>query len=153
MAWPPFYGIVKRHGGWIEVASEVGLGTTFAIFFPACTEPVEAKGPDKALAPETRGGKETILVVEDEPVLREMAHVIRRIAGIHAEARPSEKTKDGQGRRDDQRAAANERGPDDRLPHPRPRANVSRRSACRLRGYSHPRAHRLILVPGHFHLS
>ncbi len=75
------YGIVKRHGGWIEVASEVGLGTTFAIFFPACTEPVEAKGPDKALAPETRGGKETILVVEDEPVLREMAHVILEDCG------------------------------------------------------------------------
>jgi signal transduction histidine kinase/ActR/RegA family two-component response regulator/HAMP domain-containing protein len=75
------YGIVKRHGGWIEVASEVGLGTSFAIFFPACTEPVQAKGPDKALAPETPRGKETLLVVEDEPVLREMAHVILEDCG------------------------------------------------------------------------
>jgi signal transduction histidine kinase/CheY-like chemotaxis protein/HAMP domain-containing protein len=75
------YGIVKRHGGWIEVASEVGLGTSFAIFFPACTEPVQAKAPDKALAPETPRGKETLLVVEDEPVLREMAHVILEDCG------------------------------------------------------------------------
>jgi CheY-like chemotaxis protein len=75
------YGIVKRHEGWIDVASEVGSGTTFAIFFPACSESVGAKTPDKALAPETRGGKETVLVVEDEPVLREMAQVILEDCG------------------------------------------------------------------------
>ncbi len=75
------YGIVKRHGGWIEVASEVGSGTSFAIFFPACTEPVEAKAPDKLPAPETPGGRETVLVVEDEPVLREMARVILEDCG------------------------------------------------------------------------
>jgi len=83
------YGIVKRHGGWIEVASQVGLGTTFAIFFPACTEPVEAKAPDKALAPETRGGEETVLVVEDEPVLREMAHLILEDCGYKILEAPS----------------------------------------------------------------
>jgi signal transduction histidine kinase/CheY-like chemotaxis protein/HAMP domain-containing protein len=75
------YGIVKRHGGWIEVVSTLGSGTSFAIFFPACTEPVQAKAPDKALAPETPRGKETLLVVEDEPVLREMAHVILEDCG------------------------------------------------------------------------
>jgi signal transduction histidine kinase/HAMP domain-containing protein/ActR/RegA family two-component response regulator len=75
------YGIVKRHGGWIEVASTPGLGTSFAIFFPACTEPVWAKAPQEAPAPETPAGKETLLVVEDEPVLREMAHVILEDCG------------------------------------------------------------------------
>jgi len=75
------YGIVKRHEGWIEVASEVGRGTTFAIFLPASTKPVEAKAPDRAPAPEMRGGKETILIVEDEPVLRDMAHVILEECG------------------------------------------------------------------------
>ncbi len=75
------YGIVKRHGGWTEVASEVGLGTSFAIFFPACTEPVEAKAPEDAPPPDARGGRETVLVVEDEPVLRQMARVILEDCG------------------------------------------------------------------------
>jgi len=75
------YGIVKRHGGWLEVASQPAAGTTFAIFFPACTEPVQAKPADQAPASETPAGKETILVVEDEPVLRQMAQVILEDCG------------------------------------------------------------------------
>lgn len=68
------FGIVKQHAGWIEVASEVGCGTTFAIFFPASDEtPVVAPGPAVAAAPAAAGGSETVLVVEDELVLREMA--------------------------------------------------------------------------------
>ncbi len=35
------YGIVKQHSGWIEVISRVGQGTTFNIFFPADTRPIE----------------------------------------------------------------------------------------------------------------
>ena len=70
------YGIVKQHEGWAEVVSELGKGTTFTIFFPARSEPVDAKQVDVAPAAYVRGGKETILVVEDEPVLRDMAHVI-----------------------------------------------------------------------------
>src|SRR5204863_2527807 len=70
------YGIVKQHEGWIEVASECGKGTTFTVLFPARSEPVSAARVDVAPATSVRGGKETILVVEDEPVLRDMAHVI-----------------------------------------------------------------------------
>jgi signal transduction histidine kinase/CheY-like chemotaxis protein/HAMP domain-containing protein len=70
------YGIVKQHEGWIQVASQVGLGTTFSIFFPASTAPVEAKHQETALTTEVRGGKETVLIVEDEPILRDMAHLI-----------------------------------------------------------------------------
>lgn len=70
------YGIVKQHDGWLEVASEPGRGTTFDLFFPASSEmvpPVEAAAaPDSPVA----GGTETILVVEDEPILREMAREI-----------------------------------------------------------------------------
>jgi CheY-like chemotaxis protein len=70
------YGIVKQHDGWLEVASEPGRGTTFDLFFPACSQiaPLvkEAAAPN---APVT-GGTETILVVEDESFLREMTRAI-----------------------------------------------------------------------------
>jgi signal transduction histidine kinase/ActR/RegA family two-component response regulator len=76
------YGIVKQHGGWIEVASEVGKGTTFNVFFPATGAPVVALQKEAAeTVTEIPGGKETILVVEDEPVLRDLAQVILQDCG------------------------------------------------------------------------
>jgi signal transduction histidine kinase len=75
------YGIVKQHEGWVEVASEVGQGSTFSIFFPASTAPVKEAPREVAPAATVRGGHETLLVVEDEPVLREMAHMILQSCG------------------------------------------------------------------------
>jgi CheY-like chemotaxis protein len=68
------FGIVKQHAGWIEVASELKRGTTFTIFFPASDEApaLAASAPAVATSAAT-GGSETVLVVEDEWVLREMA--------------------------------------------------------------------------------
>ena len=75
------YGIVKQHEGWVEVSSQVGQGTTFNVFLPASSEPVKAR-PAQAIAPAgVPGGRETILVVEDEPVLRDMAHLILQDCG------------------------------------------------------------------------
>ncbi|OFV99811.1 MAG: hypothetical protein A3F68_05025, partial [Acidobacteria bacterium RIFCSPLOWO2_12_FULL_54_10] len=65
------YGIVKQSGGWIWVYSEVGHGTTFKIYLPRLEGGIreaEAKASPSALMRE-----ETVLVVEDEGMLRELA--------------------------------------------------------------------------------
>lgn len=62
------YGIVQQHQGWIEVSSEIGNGTTFQIYLPPSEEiPQHESAPD---LPSTRGGNETILLVEDETAVR-----------------------------------------------------------------------------------
>ncbi|MFO1475938.1 MAG: PAS domain S-box protein [Verrucomicrobiota bacterium] len=64
------HGIVQQHGGWIRVASQPGQGTTFQLFFPA-GEPVPAR-PAPTTAGQARGGSRTLLLVEDEPVVRNL---------------------------------------------------------------------------------
>ena len=64
------YGIVKQHGGRIDVESEVGEGTTFHIHLPLHdAEPPAREGQETE--PEPRGRGELILLVEDEENLRE----------------------------------------------------------------------------------
>ncbi len=77
------YGIVKQHLGWIEVSSGVNQGATFSVFFPASTRTVETDFLDDTPAAALRGGQETILIVEDEPVLRDMAHLILKECGYN----------------------------------------------------------------------
>ena len=74
------YGIVKQHRGWVEVASQVGVGTTFKIFLPAA-QIVSAPGESATDSDGVRGGHERILVVEDEPALRELVTNILRSYG------------------------------------------------------------------------
>jgi PAS domain S-box-containing protein len=66
------YGTVKQHGGWVEVASEPGQGTTFKIFLPAMDGAPLTQTTDSG-STEVRGGGETILLVEDENGVRELA--------------------------------------------------------------------------------
>ena len=62
------YGIVRQSGGWIDVRSEVGAGTSFHIFLPRL-DAVPAP-PRSVTGASIAGGNETILVVEDQPEVR-----------------------------------------------------------------------------------
>jgi PAS domain S-box-containing protein len=70
------YGIIKQSGGHIGVTSELGKGTTFKVYLPRVEE--AAQQPQKAewAKPATGGGGETILLVEDEPAVRELARTV-----------------------------------------------------------------------------
>jgi two-component system cell cycle sensor histidine kinase/response regulator CckA len=71
------YGIVKQSGGTLSVASEPGRGTTFRIYFPEAGKD-EGK-PGTIGADEAEGGfrgKETILLVEDEAIVREYSRTV-----------------------------------------------------------------------------
>jgi two-component system cell cycle sensor histidine kinase/response regulator CckA len=67
------YGIVKQSNGYIFVESEVGKGTTFRIYLPHHTAPVVPKVETKEKPPRDLTGEESILLVEDEDHLRELA--------------------------------------------------------------------------------
>ncbi len=69
------YGIVKQSGGSIQVQSESRNGARFRIYLPAAEEAVKIPAFDRAGQKEAAGGKETILVAEDEPDLRELARI------------------------------------------------------------------------------
>jgi two-component system cell cycle sensor histidine kinase/response regulator CckA len=74
------YGMVNQNAGWIEVESEIGVGTTFNIYFAATEWPPEKPAP-KTKDPDARGGGQTILVVEDETNLRELVREILETYG------------------------------------------------------------------------
>jgi signal transduction histidine kinase/ActR/RegA family two-component response regulator len=63
------FGIVQQHQGWINVYTELGHGTTFKIFLPRIAGKAGPKSATGAVS-ESRGGHETILLVEDDPALR-----------------------------------------------------------------------------------
>jgi signal transduction histidine kinase/ActR/RegA family two-component response regulator len=69
------YGMVKQHQGWMEVESQPGKGACFHIILPFTEKPVE-KAPGKAPRAKVEGGKETILVVEDEEDLRDLVREV-----------------------------------------------------------------------------
>ncbi len=76
------YGIVQQAGGHLSVTSEVGVGSRFEVWLPAATvsatEAAGDGGQPPAAKPPVLGGR--VLVVEDDPLVREfVAHAVRRM--------------------------------------------------------------------------
>lgn len=74
------YGIVTQSGGYIRVSSQKNHGSTFSIYLPEVEAAPETKAL-KAVAPALNGGSETILVVEDEDVVRKLIYEILKVSG------------------------------------------------------------------------
>jgi two-component system, cell cycle sensor histidine kinase and response regulator CckA len=71
------FGIVSHHNGFIEVQSESGKGTSFFLYFPIPERAAEeGQAVKKNVDEKIAGGTETILLIEDEEVLRKLAQSI-----------------------------------------------------------------------------
>ncbi|HMP84484.1 MAG TPA: response regulator [Verrucomicrobiota bacterium] len=81
---PTVLSIVQQHNGWIEVASQPGHGSTFEVFLPALQQACAADKVELPKVPAVqRGNGETVLVVEDDPNVRELAHLTLEHGGYH----------------------------------------------------------------------
>jgi CheY-like chemotaxis protein len=67
------FGFAKQSGGHVSVYSEVGIGTTFRLYLPPAGEEAAALPPPAAPASSADRGKETILVVDDNDAMRDVA--------------------------------------------------------------------------------
>jgi CheY-like chemotaxis protein len=75
------YGIVKQAGGHIVVESKPGRGTTFAIYYPAVSLAVETPPRERRPGESVRAGSESVLLCEDDDVVRDLTARVLRSAG------------------------------------------------------------------------
>jgi CheY-like chemotaxis protein len=76
------YGIVKQSGGYIWVYSEPNRGTTFKIYLPRVDQPAE-RAADEKRSSHVQRGSETILLVEDDPQLRQLSSSVLAHCGYN----------------------------------------------------------------------
>ncbi len=75
------HGIIRQHGGSINVYSEAGKGTTFKMYFPAVGHLAESLGHRPTTGANLNRGDETVLVVEDNEELREFIKTLLEESG------------------------------------------------------------------------
>ena len=86
------YGIVEAHHGYIECYSEPGQGTVFRIYLPARAAQ-RGQSPEPVVEPQTLpGGDETVLLVDDEPGVREIGRMMLTKCGYTVLSAPSGET-------------------------------------------------------------
>ncbi|MDQ7785689.1 MAG: PAS domain S-box protein [Desulfomonilaceae bacterium] len=85
------YGIIKQHGGHVALYSEVGRGTTFKVYIPRVDEYAQI-GSRESHSEDRPSGNETILLVEDEEMVRDLAAEALEMLGYRVlrAASPSE---------------------------------------------------------------
>jgi len=74
------YGVVNQSGGFVWVYSELGHGSVFKIYLPTVDESVQQTRP-KELTPQLLRGTETVLLVEDEKLVRTLTRSLLEEAG------------------------------------------------------------------------
>jgi PAS domain S-box-containing protein len=72
------YSIIKNHGGLVTVESELGVGTRFHVFLPACPRVVKSQKPEPA---RLIGGEGKILLMDDEEAIRNLAAEMLTLLG------------------------------------------------------------------------
>src|SRR5690606_1928372 len=75
-------GILKGHGGFLQVQSVVGRGTDFRLYFPASPKPVAKAGPTLPM-PLPHGKGETVLLIDDESAVRFVVKTILKKHGYN----------------------------------------------------------------------
>jgi CheY-like chemotaxis protein len=75
------HGVVKEHGGYVDVTSDLGQGTTFTLYFPCAPgRPISER-----VAPPTTGGTARILIIDDEPIQLQAARRVLRHLGYEVD--------------------------------------------------------------------
>src|SRR5262245_24280513 len=78
------FGIVKQHRGWLDCDTAPGRGTRFDVYLPRSAAAEQAAAAEAApAAPQPAGGSETVLLVDDEPLLRGLGRAILERHGYH----------------------------------------------------------------------
>jgi PAS domain S-box-containing protein len=72
---PVVLGIVKAHDGVVTVESDIGHGSSFRVFLPVSAEEIPRQ-PDRTTQPLAREGSGTVLLVDDEEILRDMVEIM-----------------------------------------------------------------------------
>jgi len=80
------YGVVRQMGGQIRVESSIGVGTRFIVDLPPCEAPKPDMAAQDSDAPRQNRGNETILLVEDEPAVRDFCKRVLVAEGYQVHA-------------------------------------------------------------------